>query len=194
MRKNTLLITVATAALIAGASMAPAQAPSGQMGQGAQGQQQAPTTGQAPQRQEGQQPMQRQEGQTQQRQQERAQPQQQQPPAAQQQQREPQRAQPQQQPGAQQQQAQPGAPAQLTTEQRTRISSIVKTKSEARVSNVNFSISVGTVVPRTVKLVALPEEVVVIHPAWRGYLFFIVGDQIVIVEPGSLRIVAVLPA
>jgi hypothetical protein len=62
------------------------------------------------------------------------------------------------------------------------------------VSNVNFSISVGTVVPRTVKLVALPQEVVVIHPAWRGFLFFIVDDQIVIVEPGSLRIVAILPA
>jgi hypothetical protein len=33
-----------------------------------------------------------------------------------------------------------------------------------------------------------------IYPAWRGYHFFIVGDQIVIVEPGSLRIVAVIPA
>jgi Protein of unknown function (DUF1236) len=63
-----------------------------------------------------------------------------------------------------------------------------------RVSNVNFSLSVGTVVPRTVKYVPLPSRVVEIYPAWRGYHFFIVGDQMVIVEPGSLRIVAVLPA
>jgi type IV secretory pathway VirB10-like protein len=83
---------------------------------------------------------------------------------------------------------------QLTSEQRTKISTVVKSHSEARVSNVNFAVSVGTVVPRTVKIVALPEEVIVIHPAWRGYRFFIVNDQIVIVEPDSLRIVAVIPA
>jgi Protein of unknown function (DUF1236) len=82
----------------------------------------------------------------------------------------------------------------LTSEQRTKISSVVKSHSEARVSNVNFSVSVGTVVPRTVRLVALPEEVIVIHPAWRGFRFFIVNEQIVIVEPDTLRIVAVLPA
>jgi hypothetical protein len=83
---------------------------------------------------------------------------------------------------------------QLTSEQRTKISTVVKSHSEARVTNVNFAVSVGTVVPRTVKIVALPEEVIVIHPAWRGYRFFIVNDQIVIVEPDSLRIVAVIPA
>ena len=83
---------------------------------------------------------------------------------------------------------------QLTSEQRTKISTVVKSHSEARVTNVNFAVSVGTVVPRTVKIVALPEEVIVIHPAWRGYRFFIVNDQIVIVEPDTLRIVAVIPA
>jgi hypothetical protein len=31
-----------------------------------------------------------------------------------------------------------------------------------------------------------------IHPDWRGYMFFVVGDDIVVVEPDSLRIVAVL--
>jgi len=59
---------------------------------------------------------------------------------------------------------------------------------------VNFSLSVGTVVPRTVHVVALPPTVVSIYPAWRGFLYFIVGDQIVVVEPGTLRIVAVLAA
>jgi hypothetical protein len=63
-----------------------------------------------------------------------------------------------------------------------------------RVSSVTFSLSVGTVVPRTVKYVPLPPRVVEIYPAWRGYHYFIVGDQIVIVESGSLRIVAVIPA
>jgi DNA mismatch repair ATPase MutL len=88
-----------------------------------------------------------------------------------------------------------GAQAQLSTEQRTQIRQTVMQAGDApRVSSVNFSLSVGTVVPRTVKYVTLPPRVVEIYPAWRGYHFFIVGDQIVIVEPGSLRIVAVIPA
>ena len=88
-----------------------------------------------------------------------------------------------------------GAHAQVTTEQRTQIRQTVMQVSDApRVSSVTFSLSVGTVVPRTVKYMPLPSRVVEIYPAWRGYQFFIVGDQIVVVESDTLRIVAVLPA
>jgi hypothetical protein len=88
-----------------------------------------------------------------------------------------------------------GAQAQISTEQRTQIRQTVMQGGDApRVSSVNFSLSVDTVVPRTVKYVPLPPRAVEIYPAWRGYHFFIVGDQIVIVESGSLRIVAVIPA
>ena len=97
--------------------------------------------------------------------------------------------------GAQKGQAGGGAQAQLSTEQRTQIRQTVMQVGDApRVSSVNFSLSVGTVVPRTVKYVPLPSRVVEIYPAWRSYHFFMVGDQIVIVEPDSLRIVAVIPA
>ncbi len=61
-------------------------------------------------------------------------------------------------------------------------------------TNVNFSLSVGTVVPRTVTLVVLPATVVEIYPAWRGYRYFLVGDQIIIVEPDTLRIVMIIDA
>ena len=88
-----------------------------------------------------------------------------------------------------------GARANISTEQRTRIrESIHKMGNAPRVNNVNFTISVGTVVPRTVHVVALPETVIEIYPAWRGYVFFLVGDEIIVVEPNSHRIVAVLPA
>jgi hypothetical protein len=60
------------------------------------------------------------------------------------------------------------------------------------VTNVNFSISVGTTVPRTVRFAPLPPILVEVYPDWRSYEYFIVQEQIVIVEPGSLRIVAVL--
>jgi hypothetical protein len=33
-----------------------------------------------------------------------------------------------------------------------------------------------------------------IEPQWRGYEYFVVGDQIVIVDPRSTEIVAVLDA
>jgi len=83
----------------------------------------------------------------------------------------------------------------LTTEQRTRIKEvIVRDKSAPRVANVNFSISVGTTVPRTVKHVVVPTTIVEIHPAWRGFHYFMVGDQIVIIDPATFRIVAVLEA
>jgi hypothetical protein len=88
-----------------------------------------------------------------------------------------------------------GAQAQLSTEQRTQIRQTVMRMGDApRVSSVPFSLSVGTVVPRTVKYAPLPSRVVEIYPAWRSYHFFLVGDQIVIVEPDTLRIVAVIPA
>jgi hypothetical protein len=89
------------------------------------------------------------------------------------------------------------ASASLSTEQRTRIrETVIKSGSAPRISRteINFNLNVGTVVPRTVRVVALPATVVQIYPAWRGFMFFIVGDEIVIVEPGSLRIVAILPA
>ena len=40
----------------------------------------------------------------------------------------------------------------------------------------------------------LPPTVIEIVPQYRGYDYFLVGDQIVIVDPDTLEIVAVLPA
>lgn len=82
----------------------------------------------------------------------------------------------------------------LTNEQRTTIrTTVLKGGNAPRVNNVKFSLNVGTVVPRTgVRLVTVPATLVEIHPAWRGYLYFIVGERIIIVEPNSHKIVAVL--
>jgi hypothetical protein len=83
--------------------------------------------------------------------------------------------------------------ASLNTEQRTKIrETVFKGGSVNRVSNVNFNINVGTVVPRSVHLVTVPSTIVEVHPAWRGYMYFVVNDEIIIVEPGTLRIVAVI--
>jgi len=63
----------------------------------------------------------------------------------------------------------------------------------APINNVNFSLSVGTVVPRDVRFQPLPADVVEILPQYRGYSFFVVRDDIVIVEPSTNKIVDVLP-
>jgi Protein of unknown function (DUF1236) len=79
----------------------------------------------------------------------------------------------------------------LTTEQRTKIRQTVLTGNAPRATNVNFSVSVGTVVPTSVRVVAVPTVIVDIHPEWRGYMYFVVDDQIIIVDRGH-RIIAVL--
>jgi hypothetical protein len=82
----------------------------------------------------------------------------------------------------------------LSTEQRSKISASIKQVKVQPATNVNFSISVGTRVPRTVHFYPLPVTVYEIYPDWRGYQFFLVGGQIVVVNPRTLEIVAILEA
>jgi hypothetical protein len=95
----------------------------------------------------------------------------------------------------------PGAsdkPTQLSSEQRTKISSTIKSKDinlkRVERTNINFNINVGTVVPRTIGLVPLPASIVAVVPAYRGYLYIVVGDELLIVHPSTYEIVAVIPA
>ncbi|HEV7411097.1 MAG TPA: DUF1236 domain-containing protein [Bradyrhizobium sp.] len=87
---------------------------------------------------------------------------------------------------------QAAAGGKLSTEQRTKITSVIKSQNVRPVTNVNFSISVGTHVPRNVGFHPLPAEIVTIYPEWRGYEFFLVGNQIVVVNPRTLEIVDVI--
>jgi Protein of unknown function (DUF1236) len=85
-----------------------------------------------------------------------------------------------------------GSGATLTTEERTKVREKVLTGGNVpRASNVNFSISVGTAVPRTVRIVAVPPILVEFHPQWRGYRYFVVGDDMIVVDRNN-RIVAVI--
>src|SRR5262249_6246995 len=83
---------------------------------------------------------------------------------------------------------------QLSSEQRTQVRSMVISHREARVDHVDFSVSIGTRVPRSVHVVVLPPDVVRIVPQFRGFKYFIVREEIVIIDPDTLEIVAVLPA
>jgi len=86
-----------------------------------------------------------------------------------------------------------GARTNLTTEQRTKITSVIK-RQKVEPVNLNISISVGTKVPDHVHYYPLPAEVVTIYPQWRGFDYIIVGSTIVVIDPGTREIVAVLEA
>jgi len=89
---------------------------------------------------------------------------------------------------------QAGSGAKLSTEQRTKITTVIRDQHISPVTNINFSVSIGTRVPREVGFHPLPAEIVTYYPDWRGYEFFLVRDQIVVVDPRTLEIVAVLDA
>jgi len=83
--------------------------------------------------------------------------------------------------------------AKLTPEQRGKISGIIHQHKVAPV-HLNVSVRVGTRVPASVHFYPLPVEVVDIYPEWRGYDYILVGDEIVVIDPRTHEIVAILEA
>jgi uncharacterized protein DUF1236 len=83
--------------------------------------------------------------------------------------------------------------AKLTTEQHTKITSIIH-QHRVEPAHLNVSVSVGTRIPSSVHVYPLPVEVIAIYPAWRGYDYILVGDQIVIINPRTHEIVAIVEA
>jgi peptidoglycan hydrolase-like protein with peptidoglycan-binding domain len=81
----------------------------------------------------------------------------------------------------------------LTQQQRTTIQqTVLAGRNVPRVDNVNFALGVGTVVPTRVRIVDVPPALIEINPAWRGHQYFVVRDEIVIVDR-SRKIVSVVP-
>ena len=54
--------------------------------------------------------------------------------------------------------------------------------------------SVGTRIPRDVHITVLPRDVVEVVPQYEGFDYVVVEDQILIVDPDTLEIVAVISA
>jgi|RhiMethySRZTD1v2_1073278.scaffolds.fasta_scaffold42660_5 uncharacterized protein DUF1236 len=86
-----------------------------------------------------------------------------------------------------------GERVQLSEQQRTNMhQTIRKERNVNHVDKVNFSISVGTQVPRAVRLAVLPAAVISLVPHYRDYRYFVVDDRICIVHPSSYEIVEVV--
>jgi hypothetical protein len=88
-----------------------------------------------------------------------------------------------------------GANVNLTTQQRTQIRrTVINARGAPRVGHVDFDVRVGTAIPRDrIHIVPVPETLVQIDPSWSGFLYFVYEDEVVIVDPSDMEIVAILP-
>jgi hypothetical protein len=87
-----------------------------------------------------------------------------------------------------------GANVRLSERQETTIRENVLRDRDRFRTNVNFSVSIGATVPRSVRLHVLPPSIIAIVPQYRNYRFVVVEDEIVIIEPRTYRVVTVIPA
>ena len=56
-----------------------------------------------------------------------------------------------------------------------------------------IAVRVGAVLPRErIHAVGVPDTLVRIDPAWRGYLYFVARDEVIIVNRRTMRVVAIL--
>lgn len=80
----------------------------------------------------------------------------------------------------------------VTTGQRTEIRNVIIENKVEPVRPI-FSISVGTAVPRTVRLHRLPARVIEIVPQYRDYEYIALADErIIVIDPATYEIVYVL--
>jgi Protein of unknown function (DUF1236) len=77
-------------------------------------------------------------------------------------------------------------------EKQTQIASAIKQVKVEEVTNVNFNLSVGTVVPSSVRYHPLPVQIVEIYPEWRGYDFIFVHGRYIILRPRTHEIVYII--
>jgi hypothetical protein len=86
------------------------------------------------------------------------------------------------------------APAALSSEQHAKMWETIRGEKVARFTGERFAMTLGEMVPQTVHLYRLPDRVFEYAPQYRGYEYIQVGDDILIVDPSTHRIVAVIAA
>jgi Protein of unknown function (DUF1236) len=80
----------------------------------------------------------------------------------------------------------------LNERQQAEVRGVLRSEQIEKLDRVDFSLSIGTIVPSYAPIRPLPERIVEIVPQYRGYDFVMMRDEIVIIEPRTRRIVTVL--
>jgi hypothetical protein len=86
------------------------------------------------------------------------------------------------------------ASAPMSTEQNVKFRETMKGEKAERLTGVQFSTSIGAEVPRSVHYHRLPARIVEYAPQYRDFDYVLVGDDILILDPRTHRIVAVISA
>jgi uncharacterized protein DUF1236 len=86
------------------------------------------------------------------------------------------------------------APAALSGDQHAQVWKTIRREKAAPFTGERFSVTVGAIVPQAVHLHRLPVRVIEYAPQYRGYEYIQVGEEILIVDPRTHRIVAVVAA
>lgn len=69
---------------------------------------------------------------------------------------------------------------------------VIESGRAPRIENLNFTVRVGAPIPRSIRVVPVPEEIIALYPEWSGFLYFVSGDEIIVVDPNSFAVVGVL--
>lgn len=77
----------------------------------------------------------------------------------------------------------------ISQDKQNRIRQAIRKEHVENVTNADFQVNVGTVVPPRYHFYPLPADIAGIVPEYRGYDYMVVNDDIVIVEPETHRIV-----
>jgi hypothetical protein len=80
----------------------------------------------------------------------------------------------------------------LSGDQRARVQKVFKGHRGSARSDLHVDARIGVGIPRTVTLIAIPEDVVVLVPEWRQYRYILIGDEICIVDPDTFEIIDVI--
>ena len=81
----------------------------------------------------------------------------------------------------------------MSEDQQDQIRQSVANNSSACIDHADFALNVGAAVPRNEPLEPLPPEAVADNPQFSGDSFLVVEDRIVIVDPRTYRIAALIP-
>lgn len=85
------------------------------------------------------------------------------------------------------------APLNLSTAQRQQVTSYFAGNNGNRTQRADFALSIGAAVPAQVNLQKLPQKISSAMGGYQGDDYIIVGNQLVIVDAGARRVVAIVP-
>jgi hypothetical protein len=81
----------------------------------------------------------------------------------------------------------------LTETQRSAIAAAVKRNNKAAEPSISFVASVGAPVPPAIELYLLPDKILAEVPAARSVKYTVIKNQLVLVDPTTMRVVDIIP-